>query len=938
MIRPFLKVPASIRLGALCCAVTLAAGCATNPTLGRGSLGDVERESRRGSAAATSENIRREGSQAGQAYQRAAELSLSETQRRQSLERLADLALNERFGDEESTLDDDGISASSLYRTLLDGADDKEREQLLYNLARAYDIEGNLEASIETLTELVDRYPSGRYYTESQFRRAEMLFSDYRYEEAARAYAATLASDRDHPYRSQALYKQGWSYYALAEYERALDIFFILSDELGEAGAGADPESIQYKLLSDTLRAQSLAFANMEGIASLQEWDARRGSEAQRPARYRSLAELYLTQERFRDAAETYKAFTGNAPNDQQGPAFMRLHIDAYARGGFPSLVLEAKQDYVAAFGPESSYWERFPQRRADYAAEMANEIHDLASHFHAMAQQTGELDQYDLALHYYALFDDAALLTGDQERRARVHHRRGEILLSLGRYADAIAPLELAAYHFPGYEKAEGAAYQVLVAQQERARAFADDDPDLAVVRDMQLASSLRFVSRFPESPRADAVAQTAIELQLGGADLGAARQNAAALLERTENPAFRVYALETIANADFDAGEYAAAEEGYGKLLDESLAGHVDASQRSTFIQRRAAAIYRQGEMIADTDPVDAAGLFLRAAAAFPGSELAATARFDAATLYAENDRHQEAITLLEALREESVAHPLADTIPDRLALSYEAVGNITAAAGELALIADQYQESDPELAAQALWRSARLYDQQGDYHTAISLYARYVERYPMPLLQRAEGEFRLVELHSDLGQESEREQWLKALVTTSNLPGAMDNDRIAWLGAHARFALAERQFQAFADAPIRQPIRRSLEQKNILMRDAIRQYEDIASIGIAEYVSAARFKLGELYRILARDIIESERPGSMDELELEMYEMMLEEQALPYEDQAIDIHIANADLVEQNIYNAWVRSSFDALSDLLPGRYAKHEQIESRIDIPY
>ena len=90
--------------------------------------------------------------------------------------------------------------------------------------------------------------------------------------------------------------------------------------------------------------------------------------------------------------------------------------------------------------------------------------------------------------------------------------------------------------------------------------------------------------------------------------------------------------------------------------------------------------------------------------------------------------------------------------------------------------------------------------------------------------------------------------------------------------------------------------------------------------------------------MYRVLARDLIASERPNGLDELELEEYTMLLEDKAFPYEDQAIDILIANTNLVTDDIYDQWVKKSFGALAESIPGRYAKFEQVESYVDIIY
>ena len=73
---------------------------------------------------------------------------------------------------------------------------------------------------------------------------------------------------------------------------------------------------------------------------------------------------------------------------------------------------------------------------------------------------------------------------------------------------------------------------------------------------------------------------------------------------------------------------------------------------------------------------------------------------------------------------------------------------------------------------------------------------------------------------------------------------------------------------------------------------------------------------------------DLIDSERPKGLSELELEEYELMLEEQAYPHKQKAISLLEANAHRSWQGIYDHWVKASFKALAELLPARYGKEE----------
>ena len=155
---------------------------------------------------------------------------------------------------------------------------------------------------------------------------------------------------------------------------------------------------------------------------------------------------------------------------------------------------------------------------------------------------------------------------------------------------------------------------------------------------------------------------------------------------------------------------------------------------------------------------------------------------------------------------------------------------------------------------------------------------------------------------------------------------------------LAARATLELAEPARQRFADARITQPLADSLKRKKSLMEEAVRAYGDAADFGVAEVTTAATFRLGEVYQQFGRDLMESERPADLDELALEQYDLLLEEQAFPFEEQAIDLYETNAARSVDGVYDEWVQRSFAALAKLMPGRYAKLERSEDVVTALY
>jgi hypothetical protein len=63
-------------------------------------------------------------------------------------------------------------------------------------------------------------------------------------------------------------------------------------------------------------------------------------------------------------------------------------------------------------------------------------------------------------------------------------------------------------------------------------------------------------------------------------------------------------------------------------------------------------------------------------------------------------------------------------------------------------------------------------------------------------------------------------------------------------------------------------------------------------------------------------------------MTDAELSDYELALEEEAFPFEEQSIAIHEKNVELLRNGTHNSWTDKSLARLAELLPVRYAKTE----------
>jgi tetratricopeptide (TPR) repeat protein len=88
---------------------------------------------------------------------------------------------------------------------------DPGNDRVLYQLARAQEQGGQLEAALQTLDRLVRDYPKTAYRDEAQFRRGELLFTARDYVRAEQAFAQVLRGATERVWRPRCTCRAGRS-------------------------------------------------------------------------------------------------------------------------------------------------------------------------------------------------------------------------------------------------------------------------------------------------------------------------------------------------------------------------------------------------------------------------------------------------------------------------------------------------------------------------------------------------------------------------------------------------------------------------------------------------------------------------------------------------------------------------------------------------------
>jgi TolA-binding protein len=860
------------------------------------------------------------------------------------MRRLADLQL-ETADVEELATNLQGLGALGstieMYEQLLQSYPNYVKNDLvLYQLARAHEAEGRIDESLATLDRLIAEYPRTTHLDEAQFRRGETLFVQKRYRESERAYAYVLGVGDSSPFYEQSLYKHGWAQFKQQQYDDSMESFFALLDrQLGTDNAASgdrDPAVLyaamgraQQELVDDTFRVLSIGFSYLDGPESISRHFNRHGARPYSFIAYTNLGDLYLEQERYQDAADAYHAFVELDPYHSKAPLLQVEVIEAFKKGEFADLVLEGKENFVETYGPGSPYWQRFTfEQQPEVVAHLKSNVTDLAAYHHAEAQKTRDAREYASAARWYRTYLQSF---PDDANAAHTNFLLAEVLYESGSFRDAAFEYERTAYAYPFHDDAGEAGYAALLA-------YAKHEEELTGAPRVEwhrraIDSALKFAETYPSHAQAGTVQTDAAEKLFALGEFARARDVGNEVVARVPpvEPALQRTAWTVIAHSEFDLENFAAAETAYVQLL--GLLPAVDL-QRGDITERIASSIYKQGEQARTLGQLDVAvEHFLRVSRAAPASSVRATAEYDAGAALIQMGDWQRATTVLENFRSAFPNHALAADVTTKLAVAYVEAGNNARAASEFERIADG--DGPVEVKREALWRSAELYETTGQSVAATAAYGRFVERYPSPVVEAVEARQKLIELTGAAGNQAERTRWMRDLVTADAGAGAERTDRTRYLAAKAQLELAAPTRDAFLGTRLVVPLDKSLEAKQTRMQEALAAYGKAADYGVVEVTTAANYEIAELYHALSKDLYASERPPELSTEELEQYDILLEEQAFPFEEEAIQLHETNAARTTDGIYDEWVRKSFTALVELLPGRYAKAEIGETVVE---
>lgn len=824
-----------------------------------------------------------------------------------------------------------------------------DNADVLYQLARAYEMDGHIEKELAMLEQLTSRHPNYKNNAEARFRMGEIYYSNRQYRKAQREYEL-VSSSQTPTLLKYSYYMLGWTQYKQATYQssissfaRVLELLIKDNDEI-ESVAKTDRT-----LVEDTINSMSLALARSGG-AQVIENNVNLQGKPYIWLVYNSLGEYFLKKERYEDSADTFRRFVQKYNYSFRAPILHSKLISAYIKGSFPLQALNEKEAYVEFYGLNSKY-ANTNGLNATVKGQLKTYYDELASHYHNQAQgiekervklakskpnkkrekklvetQVKMVTAFEKAARFYQLYIETF---PSDAKVPEFTFLQAEAFFSAGNYPKAINLYERTAYKLENYKQDKHrakAGYAAIISYQKHIEALANKKQDAKSWQAQAVESMLQFAQVFHQDKRSPAVLTNAAEYLFGLENYQRAREVSQNLISTNQSLTsnLKKTAHGISAHSSFKLGNLEDAEASY---FEQRKLTKKASKEYQQITERMATAMFKRSEeLIQAKDKQSAITKLLKIKTTAPTSKIIVSAQYNAASLLIETQQWTKAIVELKELKKQNPKHKLAPEFDRKLAFAYEKNKSYKLAADAYLKLSSK--DKDPKKRQDALYIAADLYEKNKDYEKSIKLFKQYARTYEQPFTVRMEARFRLAGLYQTTKQESKKLFWLRRIIEGDKKAGEQRNDRSRWLAAWANSQYGDSFAKEFKNYRLTSNLQKSLPKKNQALTSAVKRYEMAADYGVLEFVTMSSVKMAELYQKFAGELRGVKLPKSLSADEKAMYRKVLEEQALPFEELALELHLGNLERAWSGEFNLWIDKSFVAMKTLAPARFNKQE----------
>jgi tetratricopeptide (TPR) repeat protein len=307
--------------------------------------------------------------------------------------------------------------AIDRYSEIIQKYKDYERtDEVLYFLGRDLMDAGEERKALVAYRRLVDKYKKSKYYPDALLAFGEYYFNTSKGKrdmlEKALSYYKQAAAFPENQLYGFALYKQGWCYFNLADYQKAMDMFkavVLYGEYAGASAVERDAgKSGKNTLVREARNDFVRAYARFGSPADAR---AEFGKVASKPddrfLMLKQLANLYYEDGKNREAALTYNTLIRERPLSPEAPGFQGKIVDCVLRAGNKRMTVEQVRKLVKIMDDvqkSGSIKEEKDHKAMAEARELSERtLSNLAVNWHNEAKKTRDDETFALSSEVYS-------------------------------------------------------------------------------------------------------------------------------------------------------------------------------------------------------------------------------------------------------------------------------------------------------------------------------------------------------------------------------------------------------------------------------------------------------------------------------------------------------------------------------------------------------
>jgi TolA-binding protein len=609
-------------------------------------------------------------------------------------------------------------------------------------------------------------------------------------------------------------------------------------------------------------------------------------------------------------------------PLHEQAPALHSKIVENYLRAGDLEKAEAARENIVKNYGPGSAWLNKYPEGPArENAIALAEEnLYTLATEAQARGQKESSERFFRLAIERYRDF------LGKFPKSAnapKVQYYQAECFYEIKDFTNAADAYQRVVTNYPESEFKNDAAYNRILAHFEELKSAPSTDTTTFSLADFLgsgVSKPLRvpnpvyakallacndFIKTLPTSEKLPDILMKYGEtlVDLGQQEL--AQQIYAKIISSSPTSRFVVQAHLLNAQCAIQMEKYLDAEK-WARAVVEKFPDSTRQVERANRIINSAKFKLAEG-LKSRGDYGTAAQAFANIATSSTDTVIAELALVESALQYEQAGNKDKAIDIYEKLYYKFPNSARVDEALFKAAVLCEELNNWTRAAQNYLTIVSIRVNSP--YAAKAVFAAAQCYENASLVENALKTYDRYLANYETDPSQYLEALCRAGEICFKRKDYAMASNYFQRTIAKYREYANDSKPVEEYVPAQAQFMLGEIRFESYRQINLEPPMDRNLQRKQTLFNEVLAAYKDAAMFQVADWTTAASYRIGAAFEEFGRAFWESPRPQIAEEL-LAKYEDQLMQRIRPFKERAFEAYQANVKQAEENgINNQWV-----------------------------